>query len=72
MHGVGQRLGGEYRHVRRDTRQYLVARNQQFQFGAVETGMLGRVPGANHYLPIMITNAQYLAIAQTPVALRQR
>ena len=61
-----------HRHVRRDAGQDLVTGDQHLQFRAVQAGVLGRVPAADHHTPGVRADAQLLAVAQAPIAVRER
>src|SRR5690606_15863716 len=47
-------------------------RDQQLAARTVEAGVLGRMPGADDHLPVVVADAQPVAVAQALVALGQR
>ncbi len=67
---IAFRLEVEHRDVGRDTRQHHVPGDQQPLVGAVQRGVLGRVPEARHHLPAARADGQRVAVAQPAVARR--
>lgn len=60
--GIRLRLKRLDRDIGRDARQYLVARYEELESGAVERGMFGRMARTHHHLPIMLPNPDLIAI----------
>ena len=69
---IAFRLDVEHRHVRRNARQHHVAGSEQPVRRAKERAMFWRMTVARHHLPLARTDAQAIAIADTPELARHR
>ncbi len=68
---IAVRLGGIHRHIRRNPRQHLISRDEQLEFGTIETGMLGRVAAAHDHPPLVGADPQHIAVLEPPIRGRQ-
>ena len=71
-HRVGGGLHRVHRHVGRNARQHLVARDQQLLLRVVQAGMFWRMTAPDHHLPIALADADFLAVREPLKAVRQR